>query len=227
MSQLVNYKNEGNIATITIDDGKANAVSPQLEKELNAAFDQAEADKAVVILTGRTGRFSAGFDLSIMEQGGDAAAKLILSGAQLSERLLRFPTPVVLACNGHCLAMGALLLLSTDFRIGVAGNYKIGLNEVAIGLTMPYFGVEIARARLAPAHFNRAVANAEIYTPHGAVEAGFLDVIVPEEELIKTAMQSAKELSRLNLAAHHATKLRVREDAVNAINNAIKKEFRI
>ncbi len=227
MSNIVSYQEKENVATITIDDGKANAVSPQFVEEVNAALDQAESDTAVVVLTGRPGKFSAGFDLSIVTQGGEATAKLTRSGAELAARLLGFPTPVIIACNGHSIAMGALLLLSTDLRIGVAGDYKIGLNEVAISMTMPYFGVEIARARLAPVYFNRSVANAEIYNPQGACEAGFLDVIVPEEQLMETAMQSAQELAKLDMAAHHATKLRVRENALNAINAGIKKEYGI
>lgn len=149
------------------------------------------------------------------------------SGAQLAVRLLGFPTPVIIACNGHCLAMGALLLLSTDFRIGVAGDFKIGLNEVAIGIPLPHFGVEISRARLAPTHFGRSVMNAEIYTPQCSVEVGFLDVIVPQEQLMETAMKSAQTLAKLDMIAHYTTKLRVRENALNAINTAIKKDYGI
>ena len=144
MSNIVSYKKGENIATITIDDGKANAVSPQFVEEVNATFDQAESDNTVVILTGRPGKFSAGFDLSIVTQEGEATAKLTRSGAELAVRLLGFHAPVIIACNGHCLAMGALLLLSIDLRLGAEGDYKIGLNEVAIGMTMPYFGVEIS-----------------------------------------------------------------------------------
>jgi len=224
---IVSYKRNENIATITIDDGKANAASPQFVGEVNGALDQAESDNAVVTLTGRPGKFSAGFDLSIVTQGGEAKTDLVRSGAQLVLRLLGFPTPMITACNGHCLALGALLLLSTDFRIGVVGNFKIGLNEVAIGMPLPYFGVEIAKARLAPTHLGRSVANAEIYTPQGALEAGFPDTIVPEEQLMETAVQSAQRLAKLDMTAYYTTKLRIREKALNAINNAIKKEFNI
>lgn len=225
MGNIVTYQANEKIATITIDDGKANAVSPQFIEEVNAALDNAESDKAVVILTGRQGKFSAGFDLSIVTQGGEATTNLVRSGGQLVLRMLGFPTPIIIACNGHSLALGALLLLSTDFRIGVEGNFKIGLNEVAIGMPLPYFGVEIARERLASTHFGRSVANAEIYTPQGAVEAGFLDTIVPEEQLMEKAMQSAQAFAKLDMNAYYTTKLRVRENALNTLKKAIKKEF--
>ncbi|TFH62090.1 MAG: crotonase/enoyl-CoA hydratase family protein [Gemmatimonadales bacterium] len=225
MNKIVSYRVEENLATLTIDDGKANAVSLQFVEEVNAALDQAEQDKAVTILTGRPGKFSAGFDLSALSKGGEAATQLVRTGALLCARSLGFPTPVIIACNGHSLALGALLLLSADYRVGTEGNYKIGTNEVAIGMPLPYFGVELARLRLSPIHFSRAVANAEIYTPQGAVEAGFLDVVVSEERLMETAMQSARGLAKLDMAAHYATKLRVREKALSTIHEAIEKEY--
>ena len=147
------------------------------------------------------------------------------NGALLCARLLGFPTPVVAACNGLSLALGALLLLSTDVRIGTEGNYKIGTNEVAIGMPLPYFGVEIARHRLPPTHFIRAIANAEIYTPQGAVEAGFLDVVVSEDKLAETAIESARGLAKLDQAAYYATKRRAREQAIRTINEAIEEEY--
>ena len=157
MSDLVAYKLEQPICTITLDDGKVNCLSPQMLSEINAALDQAEEDGAVVVIAGRKGKFSAGFDLAVVGKGGDEAVNMLIDGFRLAERLLSFPRPVVIACTGHALAMGSFLLLSVDYRIGADGAHKIGPNEVAIGMTMPRFGVEICRQRLAPAHFHRAV----------------------------------------------------------------------
>ena len=194
-------------------------------EELQAALDQAERDKKAVVLVGRPGRFSAGFDLNVMGQGGDAMARLVVGGGKLALRMLSFPMPLVVACSGHALAMGGLLLLSADYRMGVAGDFKIGLNEVAIGLTMPWFGVELARGRLHPAHFNRAVTNAEMYTPDGSVAAGFLDQVVAGESLVAESISVAENLMNLNLEAHHATKLRVREGLLGAVKGAIATDF--
>ena len=221
MSELVTYKLEQPICTITLDDGKVNCLSPQMLTEINAALDRAEEDGAVVLLTGRKGRFSAGFDLAVVGKGGSAAVDMLLGGFRLSERLLSFPKPVVIACSGHALAMGSFLLLSGDYRIGADGAYKIGANEVSIGMTMPRFGVEICRQRLAPAHFHRAVITAEIYSPAGAVEAGFLDAVVPADDLITEARDKATALARLSMPAHTATKLRAREEALTAVHEAI------
>ena len=222
MSNIVTYQLEDSIATITMDDGKVNALSLQMFSELNSAFDQADTDKAVVVYTGREGKFSAGFDLGVLRAGGTDAATLLRSGFQLAERILSFPTPVVIACSGHAIAMGVFLVLSGDYRIGVDGPYKITANEVAIGMTMPRTAVEICRQRLAPAHFNRAIILAEPYSPADAVGAGFLDRVVGASELRDVARSTAAQLATLNMDAHAASKLRARDGALKAIRIAIE-----
>lgn len=225
MGALVTYRLEDAVAIISMDDGKVNALSLSMLRELDAAFDRAAQDGAVVLLEGRPGRFSAGFDLAALRAGGPDAVAMLRAGFELAARALSFPTPVVIACTGHAIAMGVFLVLSGDYRIGAAGPYKIVANEVAIGLTMPYAAVEICRQRLAPAHFNRAVTLAETYTPEAAVAAGFLDRVVDESDLHHAARSVAVELSKLDLAAHAASKLRTRAPALAAIRAGIDGEF--
>ena len=222
MDSRVAYRLDDSIATITMDDGKMNVLSLPMFAALSAALDRAEADRAVVILTGREGVFSAGFDLRVLGAGGAATRDLVRTGFELAERVLSFPAPVVVACTGHALAMGVFLLLSGDYRVGAAGAYRIGANEVAIGITMPFFGVEICRQRLAPAHFHRAVVNAEIYAPDDAVGAGFLDRVVPAAELQAFARTTAGRLAQLDFDVHAASKRRARDHALRAIRAAIE-----
>jgi enoyl-CoA hydratase len=221
MGTLVTYRLRDSIATITMDDGKVNALSLAMLAELDAALDRAAADRAVVVLTGREGVFSAGFDLPVLRAGGTEAARMLHAGFDLAARLLAFPTPVVVACPGHAVAMGVFLVLSGDYRIGARGPYRITANEVAIGITMPLAAVEICRQRLTPACFNRAVVNAEVFLPQDAVAAGFLDRVVPPAELAEAAAGAAAELARLDLDAHAATKLRARQLAGTALREAI------
>lgn len=225
MSSVVKFEQKDRYVVITMDDGKANAVSPVLLEELNLALDHAENTRLPIVLTGRQGKFSAGFDLSVMNQGGAAMGQLVAAGAKLSYRLLSSPAPVIAACNGHALAMGALLLLSVDYRIGAVGNFKIGLNEVAIGMTMPHFGVELARYRLHTPYLGRAVTNAEVFSPLTAVEAGYLDSSISEANLLEEATQIAMQLGAVNMAAHHATKMRVRKPLLAAVAAGIETEF--
>jgi enoyl-CoA hydratase len=219
---LVTYELRDSIATIIMDDGKRNVLSIDMFSELNRAFDRAETDGIVVVLAGREGVFSAGFDLRVLASGDSAAYEMVRTGFELAARILAFPAPVVIASTGHAIAMGAFLLLSGDYRIGAAGAYRIGANEVAIGITMPFFGVEICRQRLSPAYFHRAVINAEIYPPGEAVLAGFLDRVVPGSEVQAVARSTAIDFARLDRKAHAATKLRAREHALQAIQNAIQ-----
>ena len=217
MTSLVKYLCEDSIATIMMDDGKVNVLSPQMLTELGGALDMAQAEAGVVVLTGREGRFSGGFDLAILQGGGRAAISMLDAGFGLAERLMRFPKPVIAACNGHAIAMAAFLLNSVDYRIGAAGAYRITANEVALGLTMPYAAVEICRQRLTPAHFHRAVNLAEVYSPATALQAGFLDEVVEPDELGSTAQARATQLLTLDPAAHADTKLRSREHALRAL----------
>ncbi|MDP5072010.1 MAG: crotonase/enoyl-CoA hydratase family protein, partial [Congregibacter sp.] len=157
MTDLVTVREEDAYVLLSMDDGKANALSFAMFEALNAGLDAAEATGKVVIIAGRPGKFSAGFDLSVMAGGGEPMLDLLRQGAELSVRLLSFSAPVILAVSGHALAMGALLCLSADYRVGMKGVYKLGLNEVAIGMTLPWFGIELARARLEETQLNHAV----------------------------------------------------------------------
>jgi enoyl-CoA hydratase len=221
MSPQIAYELRDSIATITLDDGKLNVLSPAMMEEVNGALDRAQADRAVALLRGRAGVFSAGFDLNVVRAGGTAAIDMFLAGFRLGERLLSFPAPVVIACTGHALAMGVFVLLGGDYRVGAAGSFKIGANEVAIGLTMPFFGCEMCRQRISPAYYGRAVINAEIFRPEEAVTAGFLDRVVPVEELDAAARAKAEELVKLDFDVHTTTKLRARAPTLEALRRAI------
>ena len=220
-SDIITYHLEGLILTITIDDGKRNVVSPNMLKQFNQALDVAIKHNAVVIITGKNDVFSAGFDLKILKSGLFSALSMVSGGFKFAYRLLSFPTPVIIACNGHAMAMGAFILLSGDYRIGADGNYNITTNEVAIGLVVPKAAIEINRQRLAPAHFNRATMLAEYYSPANAVESGFMDEIVPYDKIMHVAKNKAKAYLKLDLNAHYQTKLRARKNNLKAIKKGI------
>jgi enoyl-CoA hydratase len=184
------------------------------------ALDRAEQDAAVVVLTGRATTFSAGFDLRCPPEDWP---RMLVDGASLAERLLSFPYPVVTACNGNAVAMGAFVLLSADHRIGLAGDFSIGLNEVAIGMTVPYFGLALARHRLSKPAYDLCTITGALLHPAGAQTAGFLDRLVEPGELEQTAAQTARALCSIDQPAHHATKLRVRADALAGVRDGIER----
>jgi enoyl-CoA hydratase len=213
----VTYEFDGTIATITLDDGKVNALSPSTLAAVSEAFDRAAIDEAIVVLAGRPGVFSGGFDLKVLAQRGPEATAMVRAGFELSIKVLSHPRPVVAACTGHAVAMGLFLLQSTDYRVGAEGPYRFVANEVAIGLTMPEAALAILRARLTPAAFERAVLLSEVFNPVAAVAAGILDRCVAPDEVLIAATQVAMSTASLDPRAHAASKLRVRQATVAAI----------
>jgi len=213
----VRYELNDGVAVLMLDDGKANALSPALIAAIHTALDRAEREAAAVLLAGRPGRFSAGFDLRVMTGDADGLRSLVKGGAELLLRMYLHPRPLVAACTGHALAAGALLLLAADLRIGARGQFRIGLNEVAIQLALPVFGVELARDRLATRHFTAAVSQARIFDPEGACAAGFLDELAAPEELLDAGIAQARRLAALPHPAFRDTKLRERRATVERI----------
>ena len=222
MSKLVSYSFADGVATLTLANGKVNAISPTVITDFNVALDQAEADQAVVILTGQTGILSGGYDLKVMVSSPQAARDLVAAGSTLARRMLAHPQPVIVACPGHAVAKGAFLLLSADYRIGVEGAFQIGLNEVKIGMTLHHVGIALARDRLSPAIFQRSVNNAEMFNPQGALQAGFFDQLVSAQDLMDTAHMVAQQLQQLNMTAHKNTKRKVRKALLDALDAAIE-----
>ena len=213
----VQYSLEGNVATICIDDGKRNALSPDVLRGLYAALDRAESDRASVVLTGRESVFSAGFDLNVMKRGGTKAIGMLRSGYALTARVMAYPHPVIAACNGHAIAMGVFLMLSADYVIGCRGDFRISANEVALGLTMPRVAAAMLKHRLDPAAYQRAVTLSEEFDPESALGAGFLDELVDPDELAARAGTLAGKFQALDARAHAASKRRIRAALVRKI----------
>jgi enoyl-CoA hydratase len=220
--------NDG-VAVIDLDDGKANALGFDVLARLDAALDRAEEDDVTaVVLAGRDGKFSAGFDLSVMTSGADAAREMLTTGATLGLRFYMFPKPVVFAATGHALAMGAILLCCADVRIGADGPFKIGLNEVAIGMPVPGFAIGICQDRLTVPAFTAAIQLAKIHTPQEAREAGFLDEVVPADEVRDRAIAVAAELgSTLHRVPFQVTRRAVRGHIAERLEAELAEDLKL
>jgi enoyl-CoA hydratase len=218
---VIDYSLRDGVATIRMDDGKRNALSPEVFKELYAAFDRARSDDAAVILTGRESVFSAGFDLKVMKRGGANALRMLRAGYGLPARVLSHPRPVVVACNGHVMAMGAFLMLSADYVIGSRGDFKIAANEVAIGLTMPRVAAAMLQHRLTPAAYQRAVTLSDFFDVDAALQAGFFDELTDPQDLMARAETRMGEFKQLDKAAHAASKLRIRRPLIRKLRRYV------
>jgi len=220
-SEFVHYSLQDKVATIRIDDGKRNALSPEVLREIYQALDQAESDRAAVILTGRESVFSAGFDLKVMKRGGKNALRMLRLGYSLTARVMSYPYPVIAACNGHSFAMGVFLMLSADYVIGTRGDFKITANEVAIGMTMPRVAAATLRNRLVPAAFQRAVTLSQYFDPESALQAGFFDELVDPAELMSRAEARVNDALELDSQAHTVSKRRIRKALIRKIRLSV------
>ena len=225
MTEIVSYELQDGVSTITLDDGRANAMSPTMQRAINAALDQAETDKAAVVLAGRKRIFSAGFDLDILKNFNDETVTMLRGGFELAARMLAFPAPIVVACTGHAMAMGSFLLCAADYRIGAAGEFKIGANEVAIGLSIPTPALAILRHRLNSTAITRSVVLAEIFDPASACGIGYLDRVVEPDHVIAEAQAFAQHVSKLDRSAYLGTKMRVHSSTIHAILTGIDTDY--
>lgn len=215
------------VAAIALDDGKANALSPDMIAAIHGALDSAEKDAKAAVITGRAGRFSAGFDLNVMQQEGpEAAAAMVTGGAELYLRFLEFPLPIVVGCTGHAIAAGAIALMTADYRIGARGEFKIGMNETLIGMALPHFALEFARDRLSKRHFLRSLVQAEMYDPEGAVDAGYLDRLVEPEALVAEAFAEGLRLAALPQPAFRVSKRRASQALVERVRGPLVEDVR-
>jgi len=222
---FVGYDLIDEIAHIQMDDGKANALGPQMIDELTQAFERAATEAKAVILAGRPGRFCAGFDLRIMTQGPEHAVGLVSAGADLLLSMYLHPLPVVAACTGHAMAGGALLLLVCDTRFATEGEFKIGLNEVAIGMTLPVLGRELVRSHIAPRHHSEVILGARVDSPEWAQEVGFVDRVVPADALLGEAREAARRLGAYPRKSYAGSKLAMREELVRFVREAMPADF--
>lgn len=198
-----------------MDDGKANALGYEMLNGLSSALDDADGAGALVI-AGREGRFSAGFDLEVMQQSGKDARDLLAIGVETFLKMYMHPRPVVAACTGHAIAAGAIVLMSSDLRIGAGGDFKIGMPELTIGMPLPFFAASMMRERLSPRHLAVAMLG-EIYDPPSAVDVGFLDDVVNADMVVQSALAQAQKLSPVSQAGMRRTRITSRGSVADAI----------
>ena len=226
-SSAVTIERNDRVLIIHLDDGKANALSFDVMAALSAVLDDVESDTTVgaIVIHGRPGKFCAGFDLSVMSSGDwNAVAGMMCAGGDIVRRLYAMPVPVVAACTGHALAAGALLLMGCDMRIGADVACKIGLNEVALGIVLPDWALTISQERLSRRHLQAAVALAELTGAAGAVEAGFLDIVVPEAEVLSTAVARAQVYATLSRDAYGGTVRAMRGPVLQQLAEQIERD---
>lgn len=214
---------ENEISIITLDDGKANVFSEEMTQAINDCLDKVPTDSGSLIITGRPGMFSAGFDLKVIASGDmPKIKKMSLSGFKLLSRIFSFPRPVVAACSGHGIALGTFLLCCCDYRIGIKGEFLLGANEMKTNMVIPTPILELIKFRISPSHKYRSILGAEMYQLDKAIDAGLMDQVVDSETLMDTAIEKAKDLATMGHPSYTLTKALFIKDVADKINKAIE-----
>ena len=220
--QLATLTSEGDVSIITLNDGKANVFSPEMSKTISSLLDEVPDDKGSLVITGRPGIFSAGFDLKIISSGdASAVSSMVKTGFTLLARVYNFPRPVIAACSGHGVALGAFLLCCADYRIGAKGQFIVQANETRNNMSIPTPILEISKTRISKTHWYRAILNAEAYPIEKAIEPGYLDEVVEAESLLTRAMEVANDLATLGHPHYKITKDLDQKDTLKRIHDAI------
>jgi enoyl-CoA hydratase len=217
----VSLQEADGIATIRIDDGKANAFNEELLSALSDALDVAFAQDKAALLVGRSGFLSAGFDLSIMRSAAAARNHLVLAGLELALKIFEAPIPIVVCCTGHAIAAGTLLVLPADHVLVGDAPVKIGLNETTIGIELSPFVLELARYRLLPAAYNQ-ILRGNLHNAVAAQQAGYIDEVVAPDHLESRAMEMAGHFAGLEPLSYRRTKTAMRAGTAAALRSALE-----
>ena len=221
--KIASIKKDGNISIITLNDGKANVFSPEMSKQVNNCLDEVPTEEGALIITGKEGMFSAGFDLKVIQSGDmEKIKEMTIAGFSLLSRIFAFPRPVVAACSGHGIALGTFLLCCCDYRIGVKGDYLIGANEMKTNMVIPTPILELIKFRVSDQHKYRSILAAQMYSHVDAIEAHLLDEVVDENLIMQRAIEKAQEVQEAGHPAYKLTKEIFVEEASRKINESIE-----
>ncbi len=215
---------DNDISIIKLDDGKANAFSYDMLTQVNELLAKVPRDSGALVITGRDGLFSGGFDLKTLAAGDmEKITKMVHLGYRLLLELYSFDRPIIAAVSGHSIALGLFVTCSADYRIAIDGKYICQANEVRNNMDIPTQIMEILKARVNKNYFYPAVFHSDAYSVQDSIEVGFIDEVVPQTEFMDRVMEKAKELATLPHPFYANTKKSAQDDVRQKISDAIEK----
>jgi len=221
---IATLSKENDISIIKLDDGKANAFSYDMLSQVNELLKKVPRDSGALVITGREGLFSGGFDLKTLATGDmEKITKMVQLGYRLLLELFSFDRPIVAAVSGHSIALGLFVTCSADYRIAIDGKYVCQANEVRNNMDIPTQIMEIIRARVNKKYFYSAVYHSDAYSVQDSIEVGYIDEVVSEDQFMKRVMEKAKELATLPHPFYANTKKTAQDDVRQKIADAIDK----
>ena len=208
---MIERRQEGHVTVLQLNHGKASALDLELLDAADAELRRAERDSPAVVLTGTGAIFSAGVDLfRVLEEGEGYLRRFLPALARVCERLVSFPRPLVAAINGHALAGGWVFACACDYRVMAAGNGRLGVPELQVGVAFPPIALETVRQRT-PAHLVDCMIFAgRTFTAEEAEHERLVEEVVPAGVLLSRAVQVAESMARIPPEAFRLTKEQLR-----------------
>jgi enoyl-CoA hydratase len=221
---IATLSKEGDISIIKLDDGKANAFSHDMLSQVNELLAKVPRDSGALVIIGREGLFSGGFDLKTLATGDmEKITKMVQLGYRLLLELFSFDRPIVAAVSGHSIALGLFVTCSADYRIAIDGKYVCQANEVRNNMDIPTQIMEILKARVNKKYFYPAVYHSDAFSVQDSIEVGYIDEVVPEDQFMARVIEKAKELATLPHPFYANTKKTAQDDVRQKIADAIDK----
>ena len=221
---LATLTKENDISVIKLDDGKANAFSYEMLIQINNLLEKVSRDSGALVITGREGLFSGGFDLKTFATGDmEKVSKMVQLGYRLLLELFSFERPVIAAVSGHSIALGLFIACSADYRIAIDGEYVCQANEVRNNMDIPTPIMEILKARVNKNYFYPAVLHSDPFSVQDSIAAGYIDEVVAEQDFMNRVIEKATELASLPHPFYANTKKSAQEDIRQKISDGIKK----
>tara|TARA_B100000945_G_scaffold135909_1_gene108480 strand:+ start:1556 stop:2260 length:705 start_codon:yes stop_codon:yes gene_type:complete len=221
---LATLTKENDISVIKLDDGKANAFSYEMLIQINNLLEKVSRDSGALVITGREGLFSGGFDLKTFATGDmEKVSKMVQLGYRLLLELFSFERPVIAAVSGHSIALGLFIACSADYRIAIDGEYVCQANEVRNNMDIPTPIMEILKARVNKNYFYPAVLHSDPFSVQDSIAVGYIDEVVAEQDFMNRVIEKATELASLPHPFYANTKKSAQEDIRQKISDGIKK----
>ena len=224
MTDCATLKKIDDISIISLDDGKVNVFSIEMLEAINNCLNEVPKDSGSLVLRGKEGIFSAGFDLKTFASGDmDKISKMSDLGMRFMYDIFTFPRPVIAALTGHTIAMGLFVACGCDYRIGLKGDFVAQANEVRNDMDIPTSIMQIAASRVSKKHAYSVLLHADPYTFPKAIEAGLIDQLVDEANFESRIMEKAADLATLGHPHYEKTKNAYIADDVRIIKPLIVK----
>ena len=211
---MIDSSDHGLVRELRLARPPANAFNPALVAELSRRITAAPQEGAeAIVISGAPGLFTGGLDVpELLTLDREQMRAFFRSFYGLLRGVAASEIPIAAAITGHSPAAGAVLAVFCDYRVMAEGRYKIGMNEVQVGLSVPPMLQYAMKRLVGPRQGDALLVAGALVSPDEALRIGLVDAVVPAEQVVPTAIQWAQTLVALPRNAMRDTRRSARAD---------------